>query len=224
VLVGEVLMMTGPGDETAGTGGRGRLRGSHADREQVIDVLKAAFVQGRLTKDEFDLRVGQVLASRTYADLAALTAGIPAGAAVQPLRPATQALGTWRAWCYQHRRALGLVACGVIPLALWVAYISTGNNDFWAPTLVAFFVAIFTAGGIAATAPEQKNARWQLPRGPAPGVAGQAAQRPAPAAGTGQLPQIDQAPRRQAEAAPRRLRRRAVGGPENGWPQPGRAH
>ena len=51
---------------------------SHADRERVIDVLKAAFVQGRLAKDEFDLRVGQTLASRTCAELAALTADIPA--------------------------------------------------------------------------------------------------------------------------------------------------
>ena len=38
-----------------------------------------AFVQGRLTKDEFDLRVGQALTSGTHGDLAALTADIPAG-------------------------------------------------------------------------------------------------------------------------------------------------
>ena len=30
--------------------GRGRLRASDADREKVIDTLKAAFVQGRLTR------------------------------------------------------------------------------------------------------------------------------------------------------------------------------
>jgi Domain of unknown function (DUF1707) len=67
--------MVGPGDEiAAGAGGRGHLRASHADREQVVGALKAAFVQGRLTKDELDLRVGQALASRTYAELAALTA------------------------------------------------------------------------------------------------------------------------------------------------------
>jgi Domain of unknown function (DUF1707) len=40
----------------------------------VIDVLKAAFVQGRLTRDEFDARVGRAFTSRTYADLAAVTA------------------------------------------------------------------------------------------------------------------------------------------------------
>jgi hypothetical protein len=80
--------MTGPGDELpAATAGCGRYRASDADRDQVIDVLKAAFVQGRLTKDEFDARVGATLAARTYADLAAHTADIPAvllGA--QPLR------------------------------------------------------------------------------------------------------------------------------------------
>jgi hypothetical protein len=47
----------------------------------VIGTLKAAFVQGRLVKDEFDLRVGQALAPRTYAELAALTADLPAGLA-----------------------------------------------------------------------------------------------------------------------------------------------
>ncbi len=72
--------MAGPGDVIAtGVAGHGQMRASHADRERVIDVLKAAFVQGRLAKDEFDLRVGQALASRTYAELAAVTADIPAG-------------------------------------------------------------------------------------------------------------------------------------------------
>ena len=47
-----------------------------AGREQVIAALKAAYVQGRLTKEEFDLRVGQALAM--YAELDALTADIPA--------------------------------------------------------------------------------------------------------------------------------------------------
>jgi len=43
----------------------------------VIDALKAAFVQGRLTKDELGRRTGQALASRTYGELAAITADIP---------------------------------------------------------------------------------------------------------------------------------------------------
>jgi hypothetical protein len=65
------------------------MRASHADRDRVIDALKAAFVEDRLTKDEFDARVGYALASRTHADLAALTADLPAGPpAVRPPRAA----------------------------------------------------------------------------------------------------------------------------------------
>jgi Domain of unknown function (DUF1707) len=85
--------MARPGDEiAAGVGGRTHMRASHADREQVIGVLKAAFVQGRLGKDELNARVGQALAARTYADLAALTADLPAGlAAAEPPYPPARA-------------------------------------------------------------------------------------------------------------------------------------
>jgi hypothetical protein len=79
--------MARPGDEIgAGTEGRGHLRASHADRERVVGVLKAAFVDGRLAKDEFDLRVGQTFAARTYAELAALTADLPAAKPPQSAR------------------------------------------------------------------------------------------------------------------------------------------
>jgi DUF1707 SHOCT-like domain len=71
---------TGPGD-SAGAG-RGRLRAGHADRERVIEALKSAFVDGRLTKDELAERTGRALKARTYANLAALTADLPAESAV----------------------------------------------------------------------------------------------------------------------------------------------
>jgi putative transcriptional regulator len=58
--------------------GRGHLRASYADREQAIEMLKAAFAQERLAKDEFEVRVGQAFAARTHAQLAAVTADIPA--------------------------------------------------------------------------------------------------------------------------------------------------
>jgi hypothetical protein len=81
----------------ADAAGRGPIRASHADREQVIDVLKVAFVQGMLAKDEFDVRVSQAFASRTYAELAALTANLPAeSAAAQPPRSARTPDGTIR--------------------------------------------------------------------------------------------------------------------------------
>ena len=58
--------MASPGDETAaGAESPTCLRASAADREQAIEVLKVAFVQDRITKDELDQRIGRVLASRT---------------------------------------------------------------------------------------------------------------------------------------------------------------
>src|SRR5260370_30458343 len=78
---------------------RSRLRASHADRDHVVDTLKDAFVQGRLTKDEFDARVGHALAARTHADLATLSADLPAMPPVSrpprkpvPARPANTAV------------------------------------------------------------------------------------------------------------------------------------
>ena len=69
-------MTAGREDGTAGA--LGKLRTSHADREAAIDVLKAAFAQGRLARDEFEARVGQAFAARTHAELAVVTAGLPA--------------------------------------------------------------------------------------------------------------------------------------------------
>ena len=58
--------MTGPQDPAAGSG---QLRAGHADRELVIEALKDAFVQGRLTRDELGARAGRALAARTGDEL-----------------------------------------------------------------------------------------------------------------------------------------------------------
>jgi DUF1707 SHOCT-like domain len=82
---------TGQENELAAvTGGHGQLRASDADREQVVDLLKDAFAEGRLTGDELDARVGRALAGKTYAHLAALTTDIRAAsaAAESPPKPA----------------------------------------------------------------------------------------------------------------------------------------
>src|SRR5260370_2026081 len=70
-------------------GGYGNMRGSTAARERAIDVLKAAFVEGRLTQDECEQRAGQAFSARTYAELSTLTADLPGGplAALVPQLP-----------------------------------------------------------------------------------------------------------------------------------------
>jgi Domain of unknown function (DUF1707) len=78
---------TGPWDPTSwGTPGSAGFLASDADREGAVDVLKAAFVRGALTRDELTLRTGRALTARTYAGLAAITAGLNPATP----RPATQ--------------------------------------------------------------------------------------------------------------------------------------
>jgi hypothetical protein len=62
-----------------GTAAYGYMRASSADRDRAIEVLKASFAEGRLTKDELDERVGQALLARAFAELMALTADLPVG-------------------------------------------------------------------------------------------------------------------------------------------------
>jgi hypothetical protein len=59
--------------------GYDHIRASTADRERVVDVIKAAFTEGRLTQEECGERAGQALSARTYGELAALTSDLPAG-------------------------------------------------------------------------------------------------------------------------------------------------
>ena len=55
------------------------MRAATADRERAVDVLKAGFAEGRLTQEEYNDRMGRAYAARTYGELAALTADLPAG-------------------------------------------------------------------------------------------------------------------------------------------------
>jgi len=55
------------------------MRASDRDRDRVLDVLREAGAEGRLTPDELDERMAAALAARTLGELAALTADLPAG-------------------------------------------------------------------------------------------------------------------------------------------------
>ena len=109
--------MTGQGDEIAAAEGRDRggLRASDADREQVIGALKAAFVQGRLARDELGARADQVYASRTYAELAEVIADIPT-ALSGGRSPRAPWRATKRAWWFEYAVFLpGIVAVILLP-------------------------------------------------------------------------------------------------------------
>ena len=172
--------MAEPGDHRTGdpraasAGCHGRLRASHADREQVIEVLKDAFVQGRLTKHEFDSRAGQALASRTYAELAALTADIPVWPAAAPPPPRQPAGAQNRA---PGRHAGRDVAIGLGVGLIIVAGIVFGGllryTLLLLPLAFPFLlvVPIFVISAVDKSW-QQRRSRGQLP--PRPGPGGQA--------------------------------------------------
>ena len=190
--------MARPGDEiAAGTGGRGRLLASHADREQVIEVLKGAFVQGRLEGDEFDLRVGLALASRTYADLAALTADIPAEKPrARPPAPARESTN-------KKKKAVVALACATptIP-GLLVASPPIPDGS----PIALLFIVVVCLWGIAVPtgwivlfhAWLDKRPSRHSAQGLPPVARGEASRRPAPA---GQFREVERGPR-PAKASP----------------------
>lgn len=75
-MADEVVPRGHPGEVAARDG----MRASHEDRDTVVEQLRVAGGDGRLDAEELDERVGAALSARTYGELAALVADLPAGA------------------------------------------------------------------------------------------------------------------------------------------------
>ena len=59
------------------------LRASHEDRDRVVDALRVAAGDGRLSAEELDARLESALSARTLGELAELTADLPAAPAAK---------------------------------------------------------------------------------------------------------------------------------------------
>jgi len=167
--------MAGLGDEIAKAArGRGHLRASHADREQVLETLKAAFAEGMLAKDEFDLRVGQTFASRTYAELAAVTADIPVGL--------TTAKPPASAWAQSEARiprpGIVLAVGTVLYAGTWALLLPKGAfGALVGIATPAYMIVVIFGGAQLVESRQQARSGGQSPRPPAAGMGGQASQR-----------------------------------------------
>ena len=143
------MVMAAAGGGTAVAGGH--FLASHADRERAIDALRAAFAEGRLAQDEVEARLAWASGSRTYAELAAVTADIPAwpagaGLAGGPARAPDRRSATMEA------ALLGAgVLAGIPPAMLVLAFVVDSEKlAAWAVVLfVIEFVAACMAGTVA---------------------------------------------------------------------------
>jgi hypothetical protein len=161
-------MTAGPGDDMAA--GSGHVRASRADRERAIDALKAAFVEERLTKDELDVRAGQAYTSRTYAELAAITADLPA-APRAPAPRATAPLATASAGRPPLGRAkkVVLLTAGLTlqPILVVLAVLS-GNDGFGKIVGISLPVYFIFVTGAAFALIDSLHERRKRSRGQAP--------------------------------------------------------
>ena len=172
--------MTGPEGQAAA--GSDRVLASNADREQVIEALKDAFVQGRLTRDEFGARAGGALTARTHGELAALTADIPGGSAaggpsgppVLARRPAAARLSLVQrrpvTWAIAGSASCLGITLGLVFLEAHVLDPDGVGNSFhpWSSLCALMaLVALITGLGIfiqgLSTADAQRRTRRQLP-------------------------------------------------------------
>jgi len=70
-------MTVGPG---YGAGvARAQMRASTVDRDRAVELVTAAYTEGRLDKDEHDARVERAMTATTFADLDAVVSDLPGG-------------------------------------------------------------------------------------------------------------------------------------------------
>ena len=147
--------------------------------------------------------------ARTYADLAAVTADIPARPS--PARPPEPA----RAQDQQPVLRPGpvIMAATVFYAGVWGVALLTvkGDNNvagfLVVMTTLTYFLVLLIAGGHMLAARHEKRSGGQLPQGPAPSAGGQASRCLPSADPARQLPPIDHGQQHTAETAPCRFPR-----------------
>ena len=134
--------MTEPGDEITA---------------QAIRTLKAALVQGRLTEDEYDERMSQASASRSRAELAALTADLPVGRMDAPARPPT---------ANDVRIGVGVIIAAASVVAAILLWRPDNGPAFMTFCIAAttLLVAPIVTVGLMVDVRRQKQSGGQLPR------------------------------------------------------------
>ncbi|MFI6596551.1 DUF1707 domain-containing protein [Nonomuraea sp. NPDC050536] len=105
------------------------MRASDADRDRVAAVLREHTAQGRINMDEFNERLEQLYQSKTYGDLAKLTADLPdvdlraRPAKITPTPQSKQGMHTgmraaWGAWA----------AAGAVNWVIWLIVSVTSGH------------------------------------------------------------------------------------------------
>lgn len=126
---------------------RAGMRASDADRAAVAQRLQHAVDEGRLDLSDYDERLRDTYASRTYGELAEITADLPAPAAVPLVKAGSTAVAKregpgeeWRSWA----------GTAVLLITIWgiTSVASGGFLFFWPMFPIGIWGAILLASAL----------------------------------------------------------------------------
>jgi hypothetical protein len=120
------------------------MRASDADREAVVEQLRVALNEGRLTITEFDERVRDAYAAITLADLAPLTADLPEPVPARRL-PEVRRESDRRKLFKEWRDWAG-TSCVLVLIWAVTSVLSGGLNPFWPIIPMGIWALIIIAG------------------------------------------------------------------------------
>ncbi|MEV0250857.1 DUF1707 domain-containing protein [Nocardia sp. NPDC050712] len=109
--------------------GREELRASDTDRQQIADQLRRAMDNGRLSLHEYDDRLQQTYAAKTYGELAPIVSDLPAERAKGKQPDAPPRIPQWVVIMW-----IPWAAVNLLMVLIWAA---TGMDYFW-----PFWVAV----------------------------------------------------------------------------------
>lgn len=120
---------------------RAHLRASDADRDQIVERLRKAAMEGRIAAEELEQRVSAALKARTYADLEATVADLPREHE-RERRPGRRAPARRSAagWALTTVRANPMLLLFVIPVLAVTAAMLLAATIVWAVTMIIVMV------------------------------------------------------------------------------------
>ena len=142
--------------------GREEMRAADADRQQVADQLCAALEEGRLDLVEYDERLRDTYAAKTYADLDRLLADLPTSVpvipAATPARARAQQDGITSEWL-RHVWSPWGKAAGFFTVIWLISSLIDGGLGFYWPLWVlgpwAVLLLLRSAAGLSGGEPRK---------------------------------------------------------------------
>jgi hypothetical protein len=122
------------------------IRASDADRAEVANLLKEAAAEGRLTIDEISERIGEVMNSKTYADLHWCLRELPAYESYKPLHKIIVSdAQVVSQGAHRRRGGMGMVvpvAMGMVVFMMLSALSGLVATFFLFPVQIIFYVVL----------------------------------------------------------------------------------